>query len=367
MHKRKFLILITIVMLFSLIACTPGGREAPEVKTTIVLVNPSTWSLNSFLYLVENKIVDINSVRWQVIYDSKSGDQYAGGRNLLEKYPSQMIDLEMLEGNLKQDNLFQENELTDDFKRFFKGSDGMLFFGGADISPASYGEKTKLLTGIDTPHRHFFELSLIFHLLGGYQNENMVPLLHGRPDYVVYGFCLGMQTLNVATGGTMIQDIPSEVYNLESMEDILLLDQNQRHHNYWNDLYSDQGLSGYQFHQIRFVPGQFWINNLKMKPDFQPLVYSNHHQALEKIGKGFIAGATSQDEKIVESIHHNTFRNVLGVQFHPENYLLYKSDEKVYKQTPMDSVYQSNYEILDKNQSLEFHYTFWRYFNELFD
>jgi putative glutamine amidotransferase len=175
-----------------------------------------------------------------------------------------------------------------------------------------------------------------------------------------------MQTLNVATGGTMIQDIPSEVYNLEYVEDLLLLDQNQIHHNYWRDLYSDQGLSSYQFHQIRFLPGQFWTKELKMKSEDQPLVYSNHHQALGKIGKGFVVGATSLDGKIVESIHHNTYRNVLGVQFHPENYLLYKADEKDYKKSPVDSVYQSNYDILDKNRSLEFHYAFWNYFSALF-
>jgi putative glutamine amidotransferase len=175
-----------------------------------------------------------------------------------------------------------------------------------------------------------------------------------------------MQTLNVATGGTMIQDIPSEVYNLEYVEDILLLDPNQIHHNYWKDLYSDQGLSSNQFHQIRFLPGQFWIRELKMKPDFQPLVYSNHHQALEKIGKGFVAGATSIDGNIIESIHHNTFQNVLGVQFHPENYLLYASDEKSFKRMPTDSVCRSHSDILDANQSLEFHQTFWRHFSAFF-
>ena len=364
-HKR---ILIFIVILFScLIYCAPQEGEISEAKTNIVLINPSAWSLNSFLYLVQQKIVDIDDVRWRVVYDSKSSNRYAGGKKLLDDYPNLSFDLEIVDGELIREHIFQKNKFTDFFNTIFRNSDGMLFFGGADIPPASYGEKTKLLTGIDTPHRHLFELSLIFHLLGGYQNENRVPLLEEKPGYVVYGFCLGMQTLNVATGGTMIQDIPSEVYNLEYVEDILLLDQNQIHHNYWRDLYSDQGLSSYQFHQIRFIPGQFWTKDLQMKADDQPLVYSNHHQALEKIGKGFVVGATSLDGKIVESIHHNTYRNVLGVQFHPENYLLYKSDEKTYKNTPLDTVYQSNYEILDKNQSLEFHYAFWKYFSALFE
>jgi putative glutamine amidotransferase len=364
MGQKILLIIITIIVFLTM--CTPEEKVTPQAKRNIVLVNPSTWSLNSFLYLVKNKIVDIDDVSWRVVYDSKSDDRYRGGQNLLNKYPSLTIQLEILPEELKEEQLFQENELTDDFRNIYRASDGMLFFGGGDIPPASYGEKTKLLTGIDTPHRHFFELSLIFHLLGGYQNENMVPFLEEKPGYVVYGFCLGMQTLNVATGGTMIQDIPSEVYNLDYIEDIIQLDPNQMHHNYWKDLYAGHGLSSYQFHQIKLLPGQFWIKDLQMETDFQPYVYSNHHQALEKIGKGFVASATSLDKRIIESIQHNTFQNVMGVQFHPENYQLYQAGEKNYKFSPADSVHRSAYEILEKYNSLEFHKSYWRYFSGSF-
>jgi len=365
---KKVTVLIVLIIIFSILwQCKPVEKDELLPARTIVLVNPSSWSLNSFLYLVENGTVEVEDVLWRVIYDAKSADRYRGGQELLEKYASVKIQLDILKVDLTEDMVFRENGLTEDFRKIFKESEGMLFFGGGDIPPSSYGEKTNLLSGIDTPHRHYFELSLLFHLLGGYQNEKMVPFLQERLDYVVFGFCLGMQTMNAATGGTLIQDIPSEVYGLNYIEDILLLDHNQLHQNYWNKLYADDGLSGNQFHQIRLLPDQFWVTELNMDPDFQPLVYSYHHQALEKIGKGFVVGATSLDGKIVESIHHNTFRNVLGVQFHPENYLLYQPDERSYKFMPSDSVYQSHYEILDKNNSLDFHFAYWDYFNSLFE
>lgn len=366
MSKKGFLIVITLTIFSIFIQCSPQERVTAEAKINIVLVNPSSWSLNSFLYLVNEKIVDIDDVRWWVVYDSKSRDRYNGGQSLLDNCPALNIQLQILPEELKGEQLFQENELTDDFRKIYRESDGMLFFGGGDIPPVSYREKTRLLTGIDTPHRHFFELSLMFHLLGGYQNENMVPFLEERPKYVVYGFCLGMQTMNVATGGTMIQDIPSEVYNLDYIEDILELDPNQLHQNYWGKLYAEDGLSGNHFHQIKLLPDRFFVTQFNMERDFHPLVHSYHHQALEKMGKNFMVVATSMDGKIVEAIHHNTFANVLGVQFHPENYQLFKASEKSYKYSPADTANRSAYKILEEHQSLDFHNSFWRYFSNLF-
>ncbi len=54
------------------------------------------------------------------------------------------------------------------------------------------------------PGRHFFEVSFLFHLLGGSRNESFKPLLDENPGYMVTGFCLGMQSMNVATGGILI-------------------------------------------------------------------------------------------------------------------------------------------------------------------
>ncbi len=95
--------------------------------------------------------------------------------------------------------------LGDDYRKIFEHSEGTVFFGGPDLPPEVYNEKTSLHTSIYDPYRHYFELSFLFHLLGGYQAEKFEPLLKEDPDYLIYGFCLGMQTMNVATGGTMMQ------------------------------------------------------------------------------------------------------------------------------------------------------------------
>ena len=83
MAKKKFLFPFAILILLFLIFCAPQEKDPRLLKKNIVLINPSAWSLNSFLYLVDNKIVDIDDVNWQVIYDSKSSDRYSGGQNLL--------------------------------------------------------------------------------------------------------------------------------------------------------------------------------------------------------------------------------------------------------------------------------------------
>jgi putative glutamine amidotransferase len=151
------------------------------------------------------------------------------------------------------------------------------------------------------------------------------------------------------------------------VEDVLRLDPNQLHHNYWRDLYPESDLSSYQFHRINLLPDQFWVKTLKLNPEIQPLVYSNHHQALGDIGMNMVVGATSLDGKVVESIHHVKYPHVLGVQFHPENYLLYDSSESSYKQLPEDESFRSAYDVLNTDESLDFHYSFWKYFSELFN
>ncbi len=68
-----------------------------------------------------------------------------------------------------------------------------------------------LLTRLTDPYRHYFEASFLFHLLGGSQNIDYTPFLEVNKEYTVYAICLGIQTMNIAAGGTMTQDIPSEL------------------------------------------------------------------------------------------------------------------------------------------------------------
>jgi putative glutamine amidotransferase len=72
------------------------------------------------------------------------------------------------------------------------------------------------------------------------------------------------------------------------------------------------------------------------------------------------------DKKVIEAISHKQYRNVLGLQFHPEDDRLYKINERKYKFTPIDTLSISTYEFLKTNNSLEFHKAYWKYFSKLF-
>ncbi|MFW5721010.1 MAG: gamma-glutamyl-gamma-aminobutyrate hydrolase family protein, partial [Bacteroidota bacterium] len=65
--------------------------------------------------------------------------------------------------------------------------------------------------------------------------------------------------------------------------------------------------------------------------NLEPLIYSNHHQAIEKTGKDLEVIATSTDGNIVEAVQHKKYPNVLGIQFHPEGTYLHNSKKKYRK------------------------------------
>ncbi|HZX10900.1 MAG TPA: gamma-glutamyl-gamma-aminobutyrate hydrolase family protein, partial [Acidobacteriota bacterium] len=222
-----------------------------------------------------------------------------------------------------KENLFQENDLTSEFKKIISKSDGIIFFGGADIPPYIYGEKTDLLTSIRTPVRHFLELSFVFHLLGGHQNNDLIPLLESQPDFPVLGICLGEQTLNVGTGGTMIQDIWSEKYGKNFLEDIISLSKKNWHNNPYSRLYPEKNLFRYNLHPIKLSPEGIFVERFGFSAQDTPLICSSHHQAVDDLGKGMKVCATTLDEQIIEAIQHKKYKNVLGIQFHPEFPLLW--------------------------------------------
>ncbi len=156
----------------------------------------------------------------------------------------------------------------------------------------------------------------MFHLIGGKQNENFEPFLEEDPNYVVFGFCLGMQTMNVASGGTLYQDIPQDIYGIDYVDDLLNLDINMHHKNYWYNLFPINEIMRANFHRIQFVEEYFSTDKLGIKSKILPNVCSSHHQAVKSLGKGFKIIATSLDGKIIEAIKHEKYKNVLGVQFH---------------------------------------------------
>lgn len=329
-------------------------------EKTLVLVHPTKYNLQLFTNLIDKEIIDIDNLNIIGVYHKDEVYDYSKSEAFLKNNTYPFIELREIKAEITIDHLYQENNCTHVFTDLLNNSNGILFFGGPDLPPAIYGEQMSLLTRMTDPYRHYFEASFLFHLLGGSQNPEFIPLLEEKLGYTVYAICLGMQTMNIATGGTMIQDIPSEVYNLKFVEDVLSTDANNQHRNYNNNLVNDSTLFSGNFHEIK-------INNQNpLVGDYEgnltPLIYSNHHQAIEKLGKNLKVLATSIDGKVIEAIGHEKYPNVLGIQFHPEGTYLHNPEIK-YRKKPNDEL-KSGKQILIDHESYQFHLELWKVFSK---
>jgi len=173
----------------------------------------------------------------------------------------------------------------------------------------------------------------------------------------VTGFCLGLQSMNVATGGSLTQDIPAQTYKTMKAEEILKLKKDQIHRNYWPEISNDTLLMGINFHRIQYTAHPFFPEKVKVKNMMSPLVLSSHHQSIYELGKDLIVTATSLDDEVIEGIQHRIFPNLFAVQFHPEVPDLYREGKKL-KFAPEDTP-RSFYEIIGE-QNREFHRKYWQ-------
>lgn len=157
---------------------------------------------------------------------------------------------------------------------------GVVISGGAfDVPPELYGETAREGLGALKPVRTTFELTVL-----------RLALLRKMP---VVGVCGGMQLINVAFGGSLIQDLSREMPQARSHE--------QKH-----DRAQPQ-------HPVE-VKDQTQLAECVGRG--QLMVNSTHHQAIKKVGEGLIISATAPDG-IVEAIEAKE-GFVLGVQWHPE-------------------------------------------------
>jgi putative glutamine amidotransferase len=125
-----------------------------------------------------------------------------------------------------------------------------------------------------------------------------------RRDLPILAICRGIQVLNVATGGTLIQDIPSQVKG--ALEHRLTVPQHQPYalaHEVWLD--KDTLLTR--------------LMRERLSDADSCEVNSRHHQAVKKLGEGFQISATAPDG-VIEAIEAPAARFCLGVQWHPENF-----------------------------------------------
>jgi putative glutamine amidotransferase len=166
----------------------------------------------------------------------------------------------------------------------------LLLAGGEDVAPERYGEKPRPSVVNINAERDTFELALVVEA-----RRRGLPIL---------GICRGIQVLNVACGGTLVQDIPSQVAG--ALEHNLTVPP----------------------HQPFALAHEIWLDRdtLLARLMGEPLgagdtceVNSRHHQAVKELAPGFLASATAPDG-VIEAIEDPSARFCLGVQWHPENF-----------------------------------------------
>jgi putative glutamine amidotransferase len=165
--------------------------------------------------------------------------------------------------------------------------DGLLLTGGEDVDPALYGQTPHSSTKAVPPERDRFELELARRAM-----DANVPCL---------GICRGQQVMNVAAGGTLIQDIPSEVVGALT-------------HSIETPLYAPA-------HEVWVSrESRLWTVMQEQLGDSETLhVNSRHHQAVDQLAEGFDVCATAPDG-VIEAIEQPRLRFCMGVQWHPENF-----------------------------------------------
>ena len=351
-----FLLIINLFLSFNAFSQNFFNNGYDSDKTYFLMDHPTVKNIQRMEYLIDHHILFIGETEIIGVYFYAEKYDYSQSQRYIRDNKLTRFHLQQITGNLNADNVFQTNDLTNNFDVMFSQTKGIFLFGGPDIQPELYGEKNTASIVTD-PNRHLFEVSFVFHLLGSSRNPGFKPFLERNPNYFVIGFCLGMQTMNVATGGTMIQDIPSELYHANTPQEIVQLDPEDIHRNYWNEIFNNDDLMPVSFHHLRLTMNSFFPREVKWKKAISPLVLSAHHQAVENLNSCWEVTARSMDGKVIEGIRHKKYKNVFGVQFHPEISSLYENRKK-YKFSPGDTA-RTYHQRIGKS-GVKFLKLFWR-------
>jgi putative glutamine amidotransferase len=315
--------------LASLICCcslsAPLCAEEQD-KIVLLLSHPSYKTFTSIIALVAHGKLALPNLCFLVLYHEKEAELFQGQREYVQKHDLRWIEFIALEQDVDNGQLFAKNAWSAQFATLYRRSDGIMFLGGSDIQPHIYGrEKSALCEDTPTPRRHAYEASFLFHLLGGKQNADFTPLLHDNPHYPLMGICLGLQTMNVAAGGTLHQDIPHAVYGIHPQGEAIFKQTAAQHRNYHKFSRQEARRDNGILHPITVYANA----PLSWADQETPLVSSSHHQAIEKLGSNLAVWAMSPDGKIIEGIRHTQFPRVFAVQFHPEKQALWERENSL--------------------------------------
>ncbi|HDJ23684.1 MAG TPA: hypothetical protein ENF17_07330 [Candidatus Aminicenantes bacterium] len=374
---NKYLIKLTrLIFLYLLIgggvlalfSCSSSNHTSPSINQAeaihLTICYPSVGSLRALTNLRQKGLLALDNLVVQGVYHVQEKTDYQDSQRFLEENNIDWINLRAIKGEISPEDVFKKNSLSEVFAELFHHSDGLIFFGGPDIPPGLYGQKSLLLTSIRDPYRHYFELSFLFHLLGGHQDPDFSPLLAEDPEFPILGICLGAQSMNVATGGTLVQDIWSEIYGQKFLEEVIELGRENWHTNPWAKLHPEMGLLPYFLHPITWDQESFLAQILGFPPQPSPFIMSAHHQAVSQLGKGFQVAATSLDGKVIEAIAHEQFPHVLGLQFHPEFPILYDETRLTQLAPEEEKINIPNY-LRRHFPSLEFHQKIWSWWSKI--
>lgn len=173
-----------------------------------------------------------------------------------------------------------ESKLSSMIKRI----DGLYLTGGEDVDPHYFNEEPAEGLAFVNPKRDEFEIEMIHQC-----QKEAIPIL---------GVCRGAQVINVAFGGSLYQDLPSQ------MEGKVIQHKQRR---------SLEASSHYvSIHKDSFL--------FEMYKESRVKVNSNHHQAIKALGSNLQTVARSEDG-VIEAIESNVSPLIVGVQWHPERLL----------------------------------------------